>query len=109
VSSGMNRSIGRYSAGGQHAPNVRTMYVIELAFDADERRLAARPAHRERLVRLHAEGLLVMAGPWDDDSGAMLVFRTDARGLRKILAADPYYSTPGVTVVGRRRWRPLAL
>jgi uncharacterized protein YciI len=85
------------------------MYVLELAFDGDERRLAARPAHRERLARLRAEGTLLMAGPWADDSGALLIFRTDESGLREILAADPYYSTPGVTVVGCRPWTPLAL
>lgn len=83
------------------------MYVLELAFDDDDRRLAARPAHRERLTRLHAEGLLVMAGPWDDDSGALLVFRVDERGMREILAADPYYTVPGVTVVASRCWRPV--
>jgi uncharacterized protein YciI len=85
------------------------MYVLELAFDDDERRLAARPAHRERLARLYAEGTLVMAGPWADGSGALLIFRTDEPGLREIIAADPYYSAPGVTVVGYRRWTPLAL
>lgn len=85
------------------------MYVLELAFDDDERRLAARPAHRERLARLHAEGVLMAAGPWADDSGALLILRTDEPGLREIIAADPYYSTPGVTVVGYRRWTPLAL
>ncbi|MGI5227389.1 YciI family protein [Actinoallomurus sp. CA-142502] len=83
--------------------------ITPFVFDDDERRLAARPAHRERLSRLRAEGTLTMAGPWADDSGALLVFRTDERGLRDILAADPYYSTPGVTVVGYRRWTPLAL
>ena len=83
------------------------MYVLELDFDDDERRLAARPAHRERLTRLHAEGRLLIAGPWDDDSGALLVFRTDEDGMRDILAADPYYVTPGVTVVSCRRWRPI--
>jgi uncharacterized protein YciI len=84
------------------------MYVLELAFgDDDERRIAARPGHRERLARLRARGVLVMAGPWADDSGALLIFRTDEAGLRELLAADPYYSTPGVTVVGCRRWTPL--
>jgi uncharacterized protein YciI len=83
------------------------MYVLELAFGDDERRLAARPAHRERLTRLHAEGRLALAGPWADDSGALLVFRTDEQGLREIMAADPYYTTPGVTVVSARPWRPL--
>lgn len=83
------------------------MMVIELAFEGDSRRrLAARPAHRARLAQLHADGDLVLAGPWDDDSGAMLVFRTDERGLQRILDADPYYTTPGVTVASVRRWAP---
>jgi uncharacterized protein YciI len=83
------------------------MHVLELAFDDDERRLAARSAHRERLARLHAEGRLLIAGPWEDDSGALLVFRADEDGMREILAADPYYATPGVTVVSCRCWRPI--
>jgi uncharacterized protein len=78
------------------------VYVIELSFDDDPRRLAARPAHRERLAALHAAGRLVLAGPWADDSGALLVFRDDPAGE---LADDPYYSTPGVTVRGVREWR----
>lgn len=83
------------------------MYVLELAFDQDRRRLDARPAHRERLARLHADGVLLMAGPWADDSGALLVFRTDQRGMADIIAADPYYRTPGVTVAAVRPWRPI--
>lgn len=52
-------------------------------------------------------GLLVMAGPWDDDSGAVLVFRTDEAGVREIMDGDPYYSVPGVTVVSLRGWKPI--
>jgi uncharacterized protein len=83
------------------------MYVLELAFDDDERRLAARPAHRERLAGLRAEGRLAVAGPWADDSGALLVFTTDERGVREIIDADPYYRTPGVRVVALRPWTPI--
>jgi len=82
------------------------MFVLELAFDDDGRRLAARPAHRRHLDHLHAEGLLIMAGPWEDDSGAVLVFDTDRAGMDAVMAADPYYSTPGVRVVVLRSWRP---
>ena len=83
------------------------LFVLQLSFDNDERRLAARPAHRERLARLHAEGRLVMAGPWHDDSGALLVFRTDRAGMDEIMAADPYYRAPGVTVTLLRQWLPI--
>jgi uncharacterized protein YciI len=83
------------------------MFALELTFGTDPRRLEARPAHRERLAKLHAEGRLLMAGPWDDDSGALLIFRTDREGMEEIMAADPYYSTPGVTVTALREWRPI--
>ncbi|HKN99072.1 MAG TPA: YciI family protein [Pseudonocardiaceae bacterium] len=83
------------------------MIVVELAFGDDPRRLAERPAHREKLAALHAQGRLVMAGPWDDDTGALLVFRADQAQLDTIMAADPYYTTPGVTVASVRHWRPV--
>ncbi|MCK2240298.1 MULTISPECIES: YciI family protein [unclassified Crossiella] len=83
------------------------MIVVELVFTDDPRRLAARPAHRARLTELRAAGVLVLAGPWADDSGALLLFDCDAAALSEILAADPYYRTPGVTIRIRREYRPL--
>lgn len=85
----------------------RRMFVLELTFDDDSRRYAARPAHRRRLGELHATGQLVLAGPLEDDSGALLVFRADRAEMDTIMAADPYYSTPGVTVTALRRWNPV--
>jgi uncharacterized protein len=83
------------------------MIVLELAFTDSPTRLAARPAHRERLVALHERGSLVMAGPWADDSGALLVFTTNRSEVDRIMAEDPYYTTEGVRVVGLREWRPV--
>lgn len=83
------------------------MICIELAFTDDPARLAARPAHRQRLQDLHARGALLAAGPWDDDSGALLVLDTDATDGEAIMAADPYFTTPGVTVTSVRAWRPV--
>lgn len=39
----------------------------------------------------------------------MLVFDVTDAALDDILAADPYYATPGVTLVQRRAWTPLPL
>ncbi|MEQ4301731.1 YciI family protein [Plantactinospora sp. B6F1] len=83
------------------------MIVVELHFTGDPAaRLAARPAHRELLARLHADGDLVAAGPWADDSGALLLFDADEAAVRQTLDADPYYRTPGVEVVTLRHWAP---
>jgi uncharacterized protein YciI len=83
------------------------MVVLELSFDDNPQRLAARPAHRQRLAALHASGALVMAGPFADDSGALLVFAGGRSDVEEVLADDPYYSVDGVRVVGLREWLPV--
>lgn len=85
------------------------LYAVELSFDPDNngRRLELRPAHRESLAGLFAEGVLKMSGPWEDDSGALLIFDTDAEGIERILADDPYFAAPGVDVVAVRRWQTI--
>jgi hypothetical protein len=49
----------------------------------------------------------VMAGPWGDDSGALLVFDADRSEVDRVMAEDPYYTTAGVRVVALREWRPI--
>jgi uncharacterized protein len=84
------------------------MFVVELTFTDDPARLAARPAHRERLGQLHADGILAMSGPFADDSGALLIFDVDDPiELDRILAEDPYYTAPGVAVTRRQQWSPI--
>ncbi|HTW19974.1 MAG TPA: YciI family protein [Mycobacteriales bacterium] len=83
------------------------MICIQLSFNESQARLDARPAHRDRLAALHAEGRLLAAGPWSDDSGALIVLTTGEAEAREIMAADPFYSTPGVTVAAVREWNPV--
>ncbi|HEU5469917.1 MAG TPA: YciI family protein [Actinophytocola sp.] len=84
------------------------MYVVELAFDGNPARLQARPAHREVLKELRERGVVVMAGPWADDSGALLIVDIDsAEELERLLDDDPYYRAPGVTITSKRQWAPV--
>jgi uncharacterized protein len=83
------------------------MMCVELSFTSDPRRLQARPAHRRRLAKLHQDGFLLAAGPWADDSGAMLIFKLDMKGLQAEIDTDPYYTTPGVTITEVRAWVPI--
>ncbi|MEU4620662.1 YciI family protein [Actinoplanes sp. NPDC023801] len=83
------------------------MWMIELGFTPAPERLAARPAHREVLSGLHSRGVVRMAGPFADDSGAVIIVDAQDRGaVDAILTADPYFSTTGVTVVHIREWHP---
>lgn len=83
------------------------MWIVELRFTDEPERLAARPAHRARLSKLHREGVVRMAGPFGDDAGAMIVFDVpDRRTLDEVVADDPYFTTQGVTVRQVRQWHP---
>lgn len=85
-------------------------YVVQLTFKNNDRRLEVRPAHREYLRKLHADGRLVTAGPWDDETGAMLVYEVaDEAELRQILAEDPYTPADVYDIALLKQWRPLPL
>jgi len=84
------------------------MYAVQLAFSDDPARLEGRPAHREKLAAHVAAGRLLAAGPFSDESGALLVFIVDDRAaIDEIVADDPYYSGPGVTVANVQEWNPV--
>jgi uncharacterized protein YciI len=81
------------------------MWIIELRFAPTPERLAARPAHRSHLAALHSEGVIRMAGPLTDDTGAMIIMDAPGREIvDSILAADPYFATNGVDIVQIREW-----
>jgi uncharacterized protein len=52
---------------------------------------ALRPAHREYVTQLLAEGRLVAGGPFTDGSGALFIYETESLAAAEaIVAADPY-------------------
>lgn len=81
-------------------------YALQFAFTKDnERRLAVRPDHRTYLSRMHAEGRLEMAGPWADDTGALLIYRAeDEAEMKAILAGDPYMKEDVAQVASLTEW-----
>jgi uncharacterized protein YciI len=83
------------------------VHLLELAFDGSPDRLALRPAHRERLQALHAAGRVVLAGPYADETGALLTFDVTAEELDAVIADDPHYRAPGVRIVRRQEWQPV--
>lgn len=83
-------------------------FVLEIRFKNEEERLRVRPAHRAYLAELLATRRLVTAGPWADDTGAMLIYEVaDEAELRELLASDPYTIAGVYDEVSLREWRPI--
>jgi hypothetical protein len=66
-----------------------------------------RPAHLEYLDKLYKEGKVVMAGPFTDKKGGMVIYRADSLEEAKALAeADPVVAS-GARTLELREWSPL--
>jgi uncharacterized protein YciI len=73
-------------------------YVI-LGFDGPDghtRRPIYRPAHLARLERLHAEGRLVLAGPFSDRAGSLIIMDADSLAEAEAFAKDDPYTVHGI-------------
>lgn len=85
-------------------------FVVQLRFGIAEtdRRMEVRPAHRDYLTELKAAGKLVAAGPFADQTGALLVYDVaDETELREILAKDPYTPANVYEIATLGEWQPL--
>jgi uncharacterized protein len=82
-------------------------YTVDTTYISDrDKLLAVRPDHRDYLRPLVDQGIVVVAGPWADDSGGFIVYQVDDRAqLDRLLADDPY-TTEGVAA-GReiKEWK----
>lgn len=66
-------------------------FLVLTTFTSQEARLAHRARHREHLNAQAAAGKLLMAGPFGDESGGMIIFEADSEDeVREIMAADPF-------------------
>ena len=56
-----------------------------------EKRPVLRPDHLAHLGRLHERGRVVLAGPFTDGTGSLIVIRAESLAAARALAdADPY-------------------
>lgn len=65
--------------------------IIEYVPDNDKIQ-SLRPVHRQYLTSLLERGQLALAGPFTDDSGALIVYEAATREeVEKLLQGDPFH------------------
>jgi uncharacterized protein YciI len=75
------------------------MRFVILGFDGPDgqtKRPLHRPAHLARLQQLHAEGRLVLAGPFTDRSGSLIILDADSLGEAEAFAKEDPYTVHGI-------------
>jgi uncharacterized protein YciI len=82
------------------------LFALQLKFTDPERRTEVRPAHRDYLAELKEAGKLVTAGPFADQTGALLIYDVaDEAELRDILAKDPYTTADVYEIITLAEWQ----
>jgi uncharacterized protein YciI len=68
-----------------------------IAYVADEQKIQqVRPLHRDYAQKLSNEGKIVVAGPFRDGTGALIVYEADTLQEAEALAANDPFFTRGV-------------
>lgn len=81
--------------------------IIEYTQDK-EKVQAHRPVHRQYLTSLRERGQLAVAGPFTDDSGALIVYEAaSAAEAEKLLQGDPFNENGIFLKYVLRPWNPV--
>jgi len=83
------------------------LYVAMLPILDQELNAKHRPAHLDYINKLYLEGKVVMAGPFTDKRGGMVIYRAASlEEARQLAEADPAVTT-GARTLELREWSPL--
>lgn len=83
------------------------LYVAILTIVDQELNTKFRPAHLSYLNDLYKQGKVVMAGPFTDKRGGMVIYKAESPEDARLLAeADPVVKE-GARTLELREWSPL--
>ncbi len=69
-----------------------------------------KPAHRSYARTIKANGKLIMAGPFADDSGALFIYRAESKDeAMALMLADPYHTEGVFETCALSQWRMFGL
>jgi uncharacterized protein YciI len=88
-----------------------TVFAVEYRYDASTaaRRDEVRPDHRGWLANISEKGQLLVSGPYEDGTGALLLLKADnAEALHSLLAEDPFAVEGLLAGTSAVAWTPVS-
>ena len=87
------------------------IFAVTYEYGPDtERRMAARPAHRDWQAHLLESGVLLASGPLEDDDtpgGLLILSAAERANIVDILTQDPYAAEDVIAATTIRTWNPV--
>jgi uncharacterized protein len=84
-------------------------FAVIVEYNPDDPKApVVRPAHREYLTGLSANGKLVISGPFTEGGGALIVLQADSKEeIAALMAADPFVKEGVFQSWVVRPWNPI--
>ncbi|WP_312109769.1 YciI family protein [Brevibacillus reuszeri] len=83
------------------------LYAAFLTIIDQELNAKVRPAHLEYVNDLYKQGKVLMAGPFTDKQGGLVIYKAESQEeARKLAEADPVI-VEGARTLELREWSPL--
>ncbi|HVX29022.1 MAG TPA: YciI family protein, partial [Nitrolancea sp.] len=81
-------------------------FAVVFGYENQQRIAETRPAHRAYLATLQENGKLVTAGPFVDDSGALIIYEADSEDdVIEIIQHDPFHEAGIFSTYLIRPWK----
>lgn len=84
------------------------LYVAMIPIIDPEKNAKVRPAHLQYLNEWYQKGKVVMAGPFTDKQGGMVIYRAESMEEATRLAQEDPAVKEGARSLTLREWDPLA-
>ena len=69
-------------------------FAVIFSYANSETIAEIRPAHREYLAALKANGKLAASGPFLDNSGALIIYEADSdEEVQQLISGDPFHKS----------------
>lgn len=81
-------------------------FATTISYGNQDKIAEVRPVHREYLAELKAQGKLFASGPFEDDSGALIIYEAETiEDAQALLEADPFRAAGVFQTWTMKPWR----